>query len=140
MPRTGLYVADAEAAYPASDCDPIGLLPFAEIAHPVCIDGELAFYHLEQLLAWLPNHYGESPMTRRVLSINDLQPIMTSDQVEKYSRSVELLKQLGWNRPDVLDADFACLVHPGRPDELERLKALPVAPAAAWAGRRRRAR
>ena len=140
MPRTGLYVADAEEAYPASsDYDPIGHLPFAEIAHPVCIDDEPAFYDAEGLLDWMRrSHYGESPMTRRVLSINDLQPIMTSDQVEKYSRSVELLKRLGWNRPDVLEADFACLVHPGRPDELERLKALPVAPAAAWAGRRRR--
>ena len=140
MPRTGLFVADAAAAYPASDCDPIGLLPFAEIAHPVCIDGESAFYDAEGLLDWVRRgRYGESPTTRRPIGVNDLQPIMTSDQVEKYSRSVELLKRLGWNRPDVLEADFARLVLAPRPDELERLKALPVAPVAApAAGRRRR--
>ena len=73
MPRTGLFVADAEVAYPASDYDPIGHLPFAEIAHPVCIDGESAFYDAEGLLDWMRrSHYGESPTTRRPIGVNEV--------------------------------------------------------------------
>jgi len=129
MPHTGLFVTDD--AYAASDYDPIQHLPFAEVAHPVCIDGEPAFYHAEDLLGWLSSNRGSSPMTRRKLGINALQPLMTPTRIAQYSDSVQVLKQHGWDRPDVLDADFSHL--PSRTDdELQRLKALPVSSLNPW--------